>query len=50
MPIVAVANIEAESFCAASFMNTLNSDTEIDGDAMMSKQHHGFDLWGDDED
>ncbi len=49
MPIVAVANIEAESFCAASILNTLNSETEIAGESMLSKENKGFDIWGGDE-
>ncbi len=49
MPIVAVANIEAESFCAASILNTLNSETEIAGESMLSKENKNFDIWGGDE-
>ncbi len=47
-PTVAVANIEAEAFFAASFGNELNSGTEISGESMLSKDNKGFDLWGDD--
>lgn len=51
MPIVEVANIETESFCAASIENTLNS-TEISSDDLLSKENNGFDIWdmeGDEE-
>ncbi len=48
MPKVAVTAIEAESFCAASIENVLDSGTEIDGSAMMSKENRGFDVWGGD--
>ncbi len=48
MPKVAVTAIEAESFCAASIENVLDSGTEIDGSAMLSKENRGFDVWGGD--
>lgn len=52
MPIVDVANIETESFCAASLENTLDSTNEISSASMLSKENNGFDLWdmeGDEE-
>ncbi len=48
-PTVAVANIEAEAFFAAS--NSISDslgNQEIGGSNMLSKDNNGFDLWGDD--
>ena len=45
MPIVEVANIETESFCAASLENTLDSTNEINSASMLSKENNGFDIW-----
>ena len=50
MPKVAVAVIEAETFCAASIERTLDKTKEVGGSAMLSKENRGFDVWGDDSD
>lgn len=48
-PMVAVAVIESESFCATSGLDNTLNDTQVDGGAVLSKENNGFDLWGDDE-
>ena len=50
MPIVDVANIETESFCAASLKTTLDSTNEINSASMLSKENNGFDIWGTEDD
>ncbi len=50
MPLVAVTAIEAETFCAASIVRTLDKTKEVEGSSMLSKENRGFDVWGDDSD